>query len=314
MLENIGLIIIGFLLLVKGGDFLVDGAVAIAKRAKLSSMVIGLTVVGFGTSAPELLVSIQAALAGSSGIAIGNVVGSNIANIALILGVTALIKACHTDRQTLRIDIPFMLLFCVMFVMVAMTGTISRIAGIIGVLMLIVFVSWQIWNSRKQNKDEEHEDTPDMPLWRACVYVVGAIVALTYGADWLIQGACELAKMLGVSERIIGLTLIAAGTSLPELFASIMSARKGETDMAIGNVIGSITFNILSVIGFSAAICPIQGSDEGFLFDYILMIALGILLWIFLFTKRTLERWEGAVLLLVYVAYLVRTVIINPVG
>lgn len=314
MLTNIGLIILGFLLLVKGGDFLVDGAVAIAKRAKLSPMVIGLTIVGFGTSAPELLVSVQAALAGSSGIAIGNVVGSNIANIALILGVTGLITACHTDKQTLKIDVPFMFLACVLFVSVAMTGTIGRVAGIVGVLMLVAFISWQIWNSRKQNlaKEEDEEDKEEpMPLWKAFGYVVGSIAALTYGADWLIEGACGLAKMIGISERVIGLTIIAAGTSLPELFASIMSARKGETDMAIGNVVGSVTFNILSVIGFSSAICPIVGSNEGFLFDYILMLVLGVLLWLFLFTKRTLERWEGAVLLLIYIAYIARTVVIS---
>ncbi len=313
LLISIGLIILGFILLVKGGDFLVDGAVAIAKRAKLSPMVIGLTVVGFGTSAPELLVSIQAALAGSSGIAIGNVVGSNIANIALILGVTGLITACRTDKQTLGIDLPFMLLSCVAFVLVAMTGEISRWMGMIGVIMLVCFISWQIWNSRKQNsaKEDDEDSEPAMPIWKAVLYVVGAIAALTYGADWLIQGACDLAKALGVSERVIGLTIIAAGTSLPELFASIMSAKRGETDMAIGNVIGSVTFNILSVIGFSSAICPITDSNVGFLFDYLLMIGLGVLLWIFLFTKRTLERWEGAVLLVIYVAYIARTVLLS---
>ena len=312
MLTNIGLIILGFLLLIKGGDFLVDGAVAIAQRAKLSPMVIGLTIVGFGTSAPELLVSVQAALAGSSGIAIGNVVGSNIANIALILGVTGLITACHTDKQTLAIDVPFMILSCVLFVAVAMTGTIGRIAGITGILLLITFITWQVWNSRKQNQSQESsDDSQPMPLWKALLYVAGSIAALTYGADWLIEGACGLAQAIGISQRIIGLTIIAAGTSLPELFASIMSARKGETDMAIGNVVGSVTFNILSVIGFSSAICPITGSNEGFLFDYLLMLILGILLWIFLFTKRTLERWEGGILLAIYIAYIVRTIVIS---
>lgn len=310
MLINIGLILLGFLLLVKGGDYLVDGAVAIAKRAHLSSMVIGLTIVGFGTSAPELLVSLQAALAGSPGISIGNVVGSNIANIALILGVTAIISACPASRQTLRIDMPFMTIASLLFVGVAMTGTISRLAGIIGFMMLICFVTWQIRQSRKQSQNDEHESNePLMPLWKSIVMVLCSFAALVFGADWLIDGARGIALSMGVSERVIGLTIIAVGTSLPELFASIMAARKGETDMAIGNVIGSITFNILSVIGLSAAICEINGTADMFLFDYILMIALGLMLWLFLRTKHLLERWEGVVLLLIYVAYIVRTVI-----
>lgn len=271
MLINIGLVLLGFALLVKGGDYLVDGAVAIARRARLSSMVIGLTIVGFGTSAPELLVSVQAALAGSPGISIGNVVGSNIANIALILGVTALIAACPASRQTLRIDMPFMVVASLLFVAVAMTGTISRLAGLLGVIMLIIFVSWQVVNSRKQSKGavEDGDSEPIMPLWKALIMVAGSFAALVFGADWLIEGAQGIARSLGVSERVIGLTVIAVGTSLPELFASIMAARKGETDMAIGNVIGSVTFNILSVIGLSATICEIHNSNEGFLFDYV---------------------------------------------
>lgn len=311
MLINIGLVLLGFALLVKGGDYLVDGAVAIARRARLSSMVIGLTIVGFGTSAPELLVSVQAALAGSPGISIGNVVGSNIANIALILGVTALIAACPASRQTLRIDMPFMVVASLLFVAVAMTGTISRLAGLLGVIMLIIFVSWQVVNSRKQSKGavEDGDSEPIMPLWKALIMVAGSFAALVFGADWLIEGAQGIARSLGVSERVIGLTVIAVGTSLPELFASIMAARKGETDMAIGNVIGSVTFNILSVIGLSATICEIHNSNEGFLFDYVLMVALGLLLWLFLRTKHLLERWEGAVFVLIYVAYIARTVL-----
>lgn len=305
---NIGWILLGFLLLIKGGDYLVDGAVAIAQRAKLSPMVIGLTIVGFGTSAPELLVSVQAALAGSPGIAIGNVVGSNIANIALILGVTAIVRECCTTKATLKVDMPFMFTACVAFVLVAMTGTIGRVAGVIGVVSLLVFISWQIRSSRKQNADQE-QPADVMPVWKALVFVAASIAALSYGADKLIEGARGVALAFGVSERIIGLTIIAVGTSFPELFASIMAARKGETDLAIGNVIGSVTFNILSVIGISSAICPIEGSADGFLFDYILMVSLGLLLWLFLFTKRTLERWEGIVLTLIYIAYITKTVI-----
>lgn len=310
MLLNIVWIVLGFALLIKGGDFLVDGAVAIAKRAKLSPMVIGLTIVGFGTSAPELLVSVQAALAGSSGIAIGNVVGSNIANIALILGAAALIKECAASKQTLKIDMSFMFFAAAMFVCVAMSGTISRIAGIIGFLLLVIFIYWQIRHSREEAQQESDEDKKEpMALWKALIMVAVSFAALVFGADKLIEGATFFAKEFGVSERIIGLTIIAVGTSLPELFASIAAARKGETDMAIGNVVGSVTFNILSVVGLSAAICPIENSNVGFLTDYVWMVGLAGLLWFFLFTNRKLERWEGGILVLLYAVYVTLTVV-----
>lgn len=296
-------------MLVKGGDWLVNGASDIAIRARLSSMVIGLTVVGFGTSMPELLVSTQAALIGNSGIAIGNVVGSNIANIALILGVTALIRPCPTDRKTLRIDAPFMVLSCVLLSAIGATGSIGRIAGLIGIGMLVAFITWQIRDSRKQTQAEEQQ-TPKMKLWVAFLLVIVSLAVLSIGANTLIKGASGIASQFGVTDRIIGLTIVAVGTSLPELFASVMAAYKGKTDMAIGNVIGSVTFNILSVIGIASAICPIHEANVGFIFDYILMSTLGLLLWLFLRTAHLLERYEGAILIAIYVAYLLRTIFI----
>lgn len=318
MLLNIGLIILGFLCLIKGGDFLVDGATAIARKAKISEMVIGLTIVGFGTSAPELLVSLQAALEGSSGLAIGNVVGSNIANIALILGVTALIIPCPTDKKTIRIDAPFMVFSVLAFSAVAMTGTISRLAGIVGFLLLVSFVVWQVIESRKQETGNDGAVvTKVMPLRRAILLLVIGGAMLVFGADTLIKGASEIARIIGEKmgtpademERIIGLTIVAVGTSLPELFASVMAAIKGKTDMAIGNIIGSVTFNILSVIGLSSAICPIMNSNVGFFTDYLVMSGLVILLWIFLKTNHLLERWEGALLFLSYIGYICYTLI-----
>lgn len=309
MLLDIVYILVGLLLLVKGGDWLVDGASAIAQRAKLSPMVIGLTVVGFGTSMPELLVSTQAALQGNSGIAIGNVVGSNIANIALILGLTALIRPCPTDRKTLRIDTPFMVLSCVFLTAIGMTGTIGRIPGLIGVGLLIAFISWQIRDSRKKASEEAYVE-PKLKLWQSILLVLFSLLCLSQGADRLIDGASGIASSFGVTDRIIGLTIVAVGTSLPELFASVTAAYKGQTDMAIGNVIGSVTFNILSVIGIASAICPIHEANVGFAFDYLLMTILGFVLWFFLRTKHLLERWEGAVLAVIYIAYLIRTIII----
>lgn len=319
MLLNIFYILLGFLLLVKGGDFLVDGAVAIAQRAKLSPMVIGLTVVGFGTSTPELLVSAQAALAGSSGIAIGNVVGSNIANIAMILGMTALFTPLPANRKILLIDMPFMLLSMVMFIAAAYFNVITRWEGIIGVLTLVAFVAWQVNHSRKQTKAEETSEPKEVPmnLFKALIICVVSIMAMVWGSDRLIEGASGIALEIGTQfgvdtllmERIIGLTIVAVGTSLPELFASVIAARKGETDMAVGNIIGSVTFNILSVIGISAAICPINNAMTGFEYDYLLMFALGILLWFFSRTHRCLVRWEGAVLLTIYVLFILKTVL-----
>ena len=311
MVLDIAYILLGLLLLVKGGDYLVDGSVAIAQRARLSRMVIGLTVVGFGTSMPELLVSLQSALMGNSGIAIGNVVGSNIANIALILGVTALVHTIPTQRITLRLDLPFMLLASVLFIAVAMTGTIGRVAGIVGFLMLVAFVSFQVHNSRKANRDDEGEQAEPMALWKAILMIIVAFAAMVFGANRLVEGASDIARQLGVADRVIGLTIVAVGTSLPELFASVMAAVKGETDMAIGNIIGSVTFNLLCVIGLAAAITPIHGTDIGFAFDYALMFGLGILLWLFLRTSYKMVRWEGAVLKAIYVAYIVKLIVLG---
>lgn len=320
MILDIVYILLGLALLVKGGDYLVDGSVAIAKRAKLSEMVIGLTVVGFGTSMPELLVSAQSAWMGNSGIAIGNVVGSNISNIALILGLTSIVHVIPAQKITLRIDLPFMLLSFVLFVAIAMTGSVGRVAGVIGVLMLICFVSYQVRQSRKVNKAKEaiakenpeaNEDAEPMALWKAILLVIVSFLAMVFGANILVEGASNIARLLGVTDRIIGLTIVAIGTSLPELFSSVMAAIKGKTDMAIGNIIGSGTFNILCVIGVSSIITPIMGTNIGFAFDYALMIFLGVLLWLFLRSKHLLERWEGFVLTAIYIAYLAKTIIIG---
>lgn len=317
MILDIVYILLGLALLVKGGDYLVDGSVAIAKRARLSEMVIGLTVVGFGTSMPELLVSAQSALMGNSGIAIGNVVGSNIANIALILGVTSIIHVIPAQKITLKIDLPFMLLSLVLFVAIAMTGNVGRVAGVIGVLMLICFVSYQVRQSRKaeaalaKENPEAHDEAEPMALWKAMLLVIVSFLAMVFGANILVEGASNIARLLGVTDRVIGLTIVAIGTSLPELFSSVMAAVKGKTDMAIGNIIGSVTFNILCVIGVSSIITPIMATNIGFAFDYALMVILGVMLWLFLRTKHELERWEGVVLTIIFIAYLAKTVVIG---
>lgn len=319
MLMDVLCILAGFVLLVKGGGFLVDGSVAIARRARLSPMVIGLTVMGFGTSAPELLVSAQAAWKGVSGIALGNVAGSNIANVGLILGVTAMMGGLPVGRKTLAVDVPFMVgAMGVMVGCAAWSGVIERWMGVVMLAALVVFVWWEIWRERRVGMDgaagdlEEGKVDGVMPLWKALGLVVVSLGAMVWGSDLLVDGASSVAmvlgEMLGVErvemERIVGLTVVAAGTSLPELFASVMAARKGETAMAVGNIIGSVSFNILCVVGVSAMIAPIGGAWDGFVVDYGVMCGMGVLLWVFLWTRHELERWEGAVLLLGYVGYI----------
>ena len=317
MVLDIIYILVGFFLLVKGGDYLVDGSVQIARRAKLSPMVIGLTVIAFGTSAPELIVSSMAAIDGSPGIAIGNVVGSNIANIALILGVSAIIVPLTVSKFTVAVDAPFMVVATLLLTIAGMAGTIWRWEGLVGLLILSAFIAWQIRRSRKNAVQEPADDEPMMNIWKAMLIVVGAIAALGAGAKLLIVGASEMAMTLGTAmgmsaqamERIIGLTIVAVGTSFPELFASVIAARKGQVDMAIGNIIGSVTFNIYCVVGVAAICCPIHNADVGFAFAYATMAFLGVMLWLGLRTRYTLERWEGWLLLAMYFAYLLRTVL-----
>lgn len=317
MVLNIIFILVGFFLLIKGGDYLVEGAVQVARRLKLSPMVIGLTVIGFGTSAPELLVSTMAAISGSPGIAIGNVVGSNIANIALILGAASIIVPLTVSKFTLAVDAPFMILAAILLSVAGMAGTIERWEGALGMAILIAYIVWQIRRSRKQAKAAETVEEPTMHIGMALLIIVAAIIALGVGANLLIKGASgtamELGTALGVDtkamERIIGLTIVAVGTSFPELFATVIAARKGQVDMAIGNVIGSVAFNIYSVVGVAAMCCPIHNANIGFGFDYAVMTGLAILLWAALRTKYTLERWEGWVLLTLYILYVLRTVL-----
>ena len=339
-------ILLGILLLIKGGDYLIEGSVVIARRAKLSPMIIGLTVIGFGTSMPELCVSAQAAWTGSSGIALGNVAGSNISNIALILGVTALIHPIPAKPDILRRGMPVFVLALCIIIAVAINGTIERWMGMTMVGLLIIYLIVEIRRSRKieaaksktastkvskdasspaeeisieSTKDasssadvNETDSVKDMPLWKAFSVVILSLAAMVWGSDMLVSGASDIAHTIGDSmgvdpvamERIIGLTIVAVGTSLPELCASVIAARKGETDMAVGNIIGSGIFNILCVVGVASSISPIHNSWHPFALDYIVQLGLCLLLWLFLRTNHLLQRWEGAIFTTIYVSYI----------
>lgn len=339
-------ILLGILLLIKGGDYLIEGSVVIARRAKLSPMIIGLTIIGFGTSMPELCVSAQAAWTGSSGIALGNVAGSNISNIALILGVTALIHPIPAKPDILRRGMPVFVLALCIIIAVAINGTIERWMGMTMVSLLIIYLIVEIRRSRKieaakrktvstkvskdasspaeeisieSTKDasspadvNETDSVKDMPLWKALSVVILSLAAMVWGSDMLVSGASDIAHTIGGSmgvdpvamERIIGLTIVAVGTSLPELCASVIAARKGETDMAVGNIIGSGIFNILCVVGVASSISPIHNSWHPFALDYIVQLGLCLLLWLFLRTNHLLQRWEGAIFTTIYVSYI----------
>ncbi len=309
-------ILVGFYLLLKGGDYLTEGAVSIARIAKLSPMVIGITIVGFGTSSPELLVSIDSALKHISGIAVGNVVGSNIVNICAILGVVALICRIPVKSISLRQDLPFMIVAVFLLAVVGLSGAILRWEGFLGFMLLVGYVLFIVRQSR-HHPDEDAEASlatfRQFRLFPAILLIIASCVALWFGADLLIDGSSEVARVVGRSfgvdsaemERIIGLTVVAFGTSLPEFFASIMAARKGQTDMALGNIIGSITFNILSVLCIASMICPIRNTNTGgFWFDYVVMVSMSVVLWVFCYKHRALVKWEGVVLVLLYLAYL----------
>lgn len=310
-------LILGLATLIIGGEFLVRGAVGIAQKLKLSSLVIGMTVVSFGTSAPELIVSIKAALYGNSEIALGNVIGSNIANIALVLGITVLIFPLPVDRNSKIIDWPMMLFASVLFYVFAMTGTgstetgglIERYEGIILFVLLLAFITFLIRNSRKHTaRLMEEDEAVVIPTSRqfiqAILFLAIGLVGLYFGAEWLLKGAVEIALDWGMEERIIGITIIAFGTSVPELVTSAVAAYRKETDISIGNLIGSNIFNIMAVIGITAIVKPIDVTENTLNIDMIWMLAIALALLPMLVIGKKITRFKGLLLLGSYIAYI----------
>ena len=303
-------IIGGFILLFLGGDWLVDGGVALARRFRISSLVIGMTIVAFGTSAPELLVSLVSAIKGTSGIAIGNVVGSNIANIGLILGLTALIYPIETDNSKVTANGLIMILASLLLIVFSLNYGISRTEGIILFVCLLLFTTISINKGRTKHQDDylqsdEESKTPMKPLL-AFLLIVLSCVMLSFGADLLVDGASVMAKALGVSDKVIGLTIVALGTSLPELAASVAAAVKKEMDISIGNIIGSNIFNILCVLGVSASIRPIVFDFAQYRTDYIIMLLFAGALLLFISPwkqKGRLGRMAGILMFLAYAIY-----------
>lgn len=301
------LVVVGIVLLYFGGELLVNHAIHLARRFGVSSMVIGLTVVAFATSAPELAAAMTANLLGSPDIAIGNAVGSNIANVGLILGFSAMFFTLPAARRFVRREVAFMVLVSVvMYPILATSLSIGRAEGFFLFGLLIVFL-WTLIRDpgSAQHYDEEPGDGPLPPAWKSWLFVAVGVGLLVGGADALVEGASDLATQAGVPERVIGLTLVALGTSLPELAAGFVAGKKGEADLVMGNIVGSNIFNLLCILGLTALVKPIDVAPAVLTVDFWMMLGTSVLLMVFLFWRKRLTRIEGAVLLTAYVAYTV---------
>lgn len=288
-----------------GADRLTDGAVAIAQRMNVPEIVIGLTIVAMGTSMPEFCVSFAGALKGTADLAVGNVLGSNIFNAMLIVGVAAMVAPMSILKSTVKKDIPFAVFASLILFQLCLNNRITRIEAFVLLIMFAVFMIYTVMgakNGMPTASEEEAKKNKSKGLFKDVFYVFAGLAALIVGSNIFVDNATEIARLLGVSEAVIGLTIVAAGTSLPELATSIVAARKGQSAIAIGNVIGSNVFNILFIIGLTGVITPMQivGLTN---IDFAVMLGSMLLLWLMSFTKYTLSRWEGAVLAVLYVVY-----------
>jgi len=311
MILDIVFIIVGITLVLWGADRLTDGASSLARRMNISEMVIGLTIVAAGTSAPELFVSVASALKGTPDLAVGNVVGSNTMNTLLIVGVTAMVAPMSISRTTVTKDIPFTVLASVLLIILCVDGfsrwsisgnMISRIDGLV---LLLAFASFMVYTFSTAKEDpaaDQATSTMVSPIWKGLLWVVVGLACLVIGANLFVDSASSVARQLHVSDSVIGLTIVAGGTSLPELATSVVAARKGRSAIAIGNVIGSNVFNILMILGLTATISPMQIGGIT-LIDLSVMLVSMLIVWLFCFTKLTVARWEGALLTLGYLAY-----------
>ncbi|RNF35973.1 calcium/sodium antiporter [Paracoccus methylarcula] len=303
MVVDLLLVLAGLLLLVLGGDLLVKGAVNLSLRLGVAPIVVGLTVVAFGTSAPELLVSLSAALRGSTDIALGNVVGSNIANVLIILGASAVVSGIVTKGHDLRESWVMMIAASALVIALAFTGEIGRIEGFV-LLAALVLVLWrQISGARAKRPEQIEGAEPGATGRQIGFWLIGGLVALPAGAHLLVTGASDIARLMGISEAVIGLTLVAIGTSLPEMAASVASAVRGRADLALGNVVGSNIFNILAILGITSVVAPLPVPSQMLHFDLWVMLGSSLLLAPFLFRGIPMTRQVGAAFLAAYAAY-----------
>lgn len=314
MLMLVVWLLVGFVCLVKGADFFVDGSSSVAKTFKIPSVIIGLTIVAMGTSLPETAVSVTAALKGENAIAVSNVVGSNIFNLMVVVGACALIKPVGVNRALMNRDFPFSLAATVMM-LVFMLDTVffraekNMLSRVNGITFLVVFITYmailitQTLAARKNAKDsDDDEEYKLMPIWKSVIFIVIGVVGIKVGGDLVVNSASGIAALFGLSPTLIGLTIVALGTSLPELVTSVVAARKGENDLALGNVVGSNIFNILFVLGISASITPIETSMLS-VYDLVILIIFNIYIYIMTKTRSELGRKTGLSMLIMYTLY-----------
>jgi len=298
------LLILGFAMLVKGADWFVDGSSGIAAKFGIPQLIIGLTIVAMGTSAPEAAVSITAAIKGNADITVGNIVGSNILNILIILGISVLIIPLLVAKSTIFIEIPFMIVVTFILLGIGYDGTIKLWEGLLLLGVFILYLTYLFYMAKK-NKENNEDSVKELSIAKALIFTVIGLVLVVFGSHVTVDAATKIAQEVGLSERFIGLTIVALGTSLPELFTSVMAARKGNADIAIGNIVGSNIFNILFVVGLSAVIIPVPFAT-GFRFDTLVAVFAGVLLMVCAIKGRKLPRWSGVVMLLCYALYFIK--------
>ncbi|MBO6128171.1 MAG: calcium/sodium antiporter [Pseudobutyrivibrio sp.] len=301
------LLVVGFVFLIKGADFFVEGASAVAKKLHVPALVIGMTIVAMGTSLPELSVSVTASIAGSNQLAIGNVVGSNIFNLMVVLGSCALFSALEVSDDTIKKDLPFSIICAAVLIVTGIIGgSVGHIDGLILLVLFIIFLGSMLKAAKKSRAaatDDEENEIVDIPTWLCIIYIIGGAVAIKFGGDWVVDSCTTLAYMFGMSETLVGLTIVALGTSLPELVTSIVAARKNELDMAIGNVVGSNIFNILLILGVAGAISPMTFLKVNAI-DTLILIVFSVIIGLMCMKKKNLNKGNGIIMLVLYALYL----------
>ena len=298
-------LIVGFVLLIKGADFFVEGSSSVAKKLRVPSIIIGMTIVAMGTSLPETSVSVSASIAAKNDLAISNVIGSNIFNLMVVCGICAVLCPLTVDGTTLKRDFPFSIVMAgLLMALGGLDGVVGRFDGILFLVLFVVFLLIMIYSAKKSrdNSAPEADEYKIMPVWKCILYMVGGIAAIAAGGEMVVEGASDIARAFGMSENLIGMTIVALGTSLPELVTSVVAARKNELDMALGNVIGSNIFNILFVLGIASAISPVSYTNEN-LIDSAVLIVMSMIVLIFCLPKKRLIRWNGAAMLALYAGY-----------
>lgn len=315
LLKSAIILVIGFVLLIKGADFFVEGSSSVAKKFNVPSLIIGMTIVAMGTSLPELAVSVTASMVGNNTLAVSNVAGSNIFNLMVVCGACALFTPLTIEKNTLLKEFPFSIICAGLLVVLGFLGmSLGRVDGIIFLVIFIVYLFWMIRSAKqarnvgdKLEEEEEEfieEEIKILPMWKCLLFIVGGMIAIKFGGDFVVDGASAIAAGFGLSQTLIGLTIVALGTSLPELVTSIVAARKDEVDMALGNVIGSNIFNILLILGVAAVISPITFLTENII-DIVILIVMSLVVWIFAWTSKEINRKEGIMMLLMYAVYMV---------